>query len=166
VGRCTRKAARWSSMDIRMKNRLRIVSCDRVPRTIARSFGPAAAMLAFMETIRPEGFRLLHAPRYDKIYREGRKVLMKQYRHRSALIADSKRPVRLHSRHLLADIVPRRSFNCFSGDQTPFQNGHRSGGRRVHVVAGGGHRLPYAAAYLILTARNRGRRRRNGGRSN
>jgi enoyl-CoA hydratase/carnithine racemase len=61
---------------------------------------------AFMETISPEGFDFLTPQGYDKIYREGRKVLMNILDIEVPLIAAVNGPVRLHSEYiLLADIV-------------------------------------------------------------
>src|SRR6201998_3066279 len=61
---------------------------------------------AFMETISPEGFDFFTPQGYDKIYREGRKVLMNILDIEVPLIAAVNGPVRLHSEYvLLADIV-------------------------------------------------------------
>jgi enoyl-CoA hydratase/carnithine racemase len=61
---------------------------------------------AFMETISPEGFDFFSPRGYDKIYREGRKVLMNILDIEVPLIAAVNGPVRLHSEYiLLADIV-------------------------------------------------------------
>src|SRR5579862_10060459 len=61
---------------------------------------------AFMETISPEGFDFFSPQGYDKIYREGRKVLMNILDIEAPLIAAVNGPVRLHSEYiLLADII-------------------------------------------------------------
>jgi enoyl-CoA hydratase/carnithine racemase len=61
---------------------------------------------AFMETISPEGFDFFTPRGYDKIYREGRKVLMNILDVEAPLIAAVNGPARLHSEYiLLADIV-------------------------------------------------------------
>ena len=61
---------------------------------------------AFMETISPEGFDFFTPRGYDKIYREGRKVLMNILDIEVPLIAAVNGPARLHSEYvLLADIV-------------------------------------------------------------
>ena len=59
-----------------------------------------------METISPEGFDFFSPQGYDKIYREGRKVLMNILDIEAPLIAAVNGPARLHSEYiLLADIV-------------------------------------------------------------
>jgi enoyl-CoA hydratase/carnithine racemase len=61
---------------------------------------------AFMESISPEGFDFSSPRGYDKIYREGKKVLMNILDIEIPLIAAVNGPVRLHSEYiLLADIV-------------------------------------------------------------
>jgi enoyl-CoA hydratase/carnithine racemase len=61
---------------------------------------------AFMESISPEGFDFFSPAGYDKIYREGKKVLMNILDIEVPLIAAVNGPVRLHSEYiLLADIV-------------------------------------------------------------
>src|SRR6201987_1561089 len=61
---------------------------------------------AFMETISPEGFDFFTPQGYDKIYREGRKVLMNILDIEVPLIAAVNGPAQLHSEYvLLADIV-------------------------------------------------------------
>jgi enoyl-CoA hydratase/carnithine racemase len=61
---------------------------------------------AFMETINPEGFDFFSPQGYDKIYREGKKVLMNILDIEVPLIAAVNGPVRLHSEYiLLCDIV-------------------------------------------------------------
>ncbi|MGA7533948.1 MAG: enoyl-CoA hydratase-related protein, partial [Pseudolabrys sp.] len=52
---------------------------------------------AFMETISPEGFDFFTPQGYDKIYREGRKVLMNILDIEVPLIATVNGPMRLHS---------------------------------------------------------------------
>ena len=61
---------------------------------------------AFMETISPEGFDFFTPRGYDKIYREGKKVLMNILDIEAPMIAAVNGPVRLHSEYiLLCDIV-------------------------------------------------------------
>jgi enoyl-CoA hydratase/carnithine racemase len=61
---------------------------------------------AFMETISPEGFDFFSPMGYDKIYREGKKVLMNILDIEVPFIAAVNGPVRLHSEYiLLADVV-------------------------------------------------------------
>jgi enoyl-CoA hydratase/carnithine racemase len=61
---------------------------------------------AFMDAISPEGFDFFSPQGYDKIFREGRKVLMNILDIEAPLIAALNGPVLLHSEYaLLADIV-------------------------------------------------------------
>jgi enoyl-CoA hydratase/carnithine racemase len=61
---------------------------------------------AFMDEISPEGFDFFTPRGYDKIYREGKKVLMNLLDIEVPLIAALNGPVLLHSEYaLLADIV-------------------------------------------------------------
>jgi len=61
---------------------------------------------AFMDSISPEGFDFFSPRGYDKIYREGKKVLMNLLDIEVPVIAALNGPVRLHSEYvLLADIV-------------------------------------------------------------
>jgi enoyl-CoA hydratase/carnithine racemase len=61
---------------------------------------------AFMESISPDGFDFFSPRGYDKIYREGKKVLMNILDIEVPLIAAVNGPVRLHTEFiLLADIV-------------------------------------------------------------
>ena len=61
---------------------------------------------AFMDTISPGGFDFFTPRGYDKIFREGKKVLMYLLDIEVPLIAALNGPVRLHSEYaLLADIV-------------------------------------------------------------
>jgi enoyl-CoA hydratase/carnithine racemase len=61
---------------------------------------------AFMESISPEGFDFFSPRGFDKIYREGKKVLMNILDIEVPLIAAVNGPVRLHTEYvLLADIV-------------------------------------------------------------
>lgn len=61
---------------------------------------------AFMDAISPEGFDFFTPRGYDKIYREGKKVLMNILDIEVPLIAALNGPVLLHSEYaLLADIV-------------------------------------------------------------
>ena len=64
---------------------------------------------AFMESISPDGFDFFTPQGYDKIYREGKKVLMNILDIEVPVIAAVNGPVRLHSEYiLLADIVLAR----------------------------------------------------------
>ena len=61
---------------------------------------------AFMESISPDGFDFFTPQGFDKIYREGRKVLMNILDIEAPMIAAVNGPVRLHSEYiLLCDIV-------------------------------------------------------------
>lgn len=61
---------------------------------------------AFMDAISPEGFDFFSPRGYDKIYREGKKVLMNILDIEAPMIAALNGPVLLHSEYaLLADIV-------------------------------------------------------------
>ncbi|MCE4555605.1 enoyl-CoA hydratase/isomerase family protein [Roseateles cellulosilyticus] len=61
---------------------------------------------AFMDSISPEGFDFFTPRGYDKIYREGKKVLMNILDIEVPVIAALNGPVRLHSEYvLLSDIV-------------------------------------------------------------
>ena len=83
---------------------------------------------AFMERITLDGFDFFSPRGYDKIYREGKKVLMNILDIEVPLIAAVNGPVRLHSEYiLLADIVlatpsvvfqdkPHFEFGIVSGD--------------------------------------------------
>jgi enoyl-CoA hydratase/carnithine racemase len=61
---------------------------------------------AFMESISPDGFDFFTPQGYDKIFREGKKILMNLLDIEAPMIAAVNGPVRLHSEYiLLADIV-------------------------------------------------------------
>jgi enoyl-CoA hydratase/carnithine racemase len=61
---------------------------------------------AFMESISPEGFDFFSPRGFDKIYREGKKVLMNLLDIEVPMIAAVNGPIRLHTEYvLLADIV-------------------------------------------------------------
>ena len=78
---------------------------------------------AFMESISPEGFDFFSPVGYDKIYREGKKVLMNILDVEVPLIAAVNGPVRLHSEYiLLADIVLATPFTVFQ-DKPHFEFG-------------------------------------------
>jgi enoyl-CoA hydratase/carnithine racemase len=104
---------------------------------------------AFMETISPEGFDFFTPQGYDKIYREGRKVLMNILDIEVPLIAAVNGPARLHSEYvLLADIVLATPSTIFQ-DKPHFEIG---------VVPGDGVHLLWQEAigtirgrYFILT---------------
>jgi len=104
---------------------------------------------AFMETISPEGFDFFTPQGYDKIYREGRKVLMNILDIEAPLIAAVNGPVRLHSEFvLLADIILATPSTVFQ-DKPHFAFG---------IVPGDGVHLlwqetigPIRGRYFILT---------------
>jgi len=104
---------------------------------------------AFMDTISPEGFDFFSPQGYDKIYREGKKVLMNILDIEAPLIAAVNGPVRLHSEYiLLADIVLATPSTVFQ-DQPHFEFG---------IVPGDGVNLLWQEAigtirgrYFILT---------------
>lgn len=78
---------------------------------------------AFMESISPEGFDFFTPQGYDKIYREGKKVLMNVLDIEVPLIAAVNGPVRLHSEYvLLADIVLATPSTVFQ-DKPHFEFG-------------------------------------------
>ena len=102
-----------------------------------------------METISPEGFDFFTPQGYDKIYREGRKVLMNILDIEVPLIAAVNGPMRLHSEYvLLADIVLATPSTVFQ-DRPHFEFG---------IVSGDGVHLLWQEAvgtirgrYFILT---------------
>jgi len=78
---------------------------------------------AFMETIAAEGFDFFSPRGYDKIYREGKKVLMNILDIEAPLIAAVNGPARLHSEYiLLADIVLATPSTVFQ-DKPHFEFG-------------------------------------------
>ncbi len=78
---------------------------------------------AFMETISPEGFDFFTPQGYDKIYREGRKILMNILDIEVPLIAAVNGPARVHSEYiLLADIVLATPSTVFQ-DKPHFEFG-------------------------------------------
>src|ERR1700741_467613 len=88
---------------------------------------------AFMETISPEGFDFFTPRGYDKIYREGRKVLMNILDIEVPLIAAVNGPVRLHSEYiLLCDIVLATPSTVFQ-DKPHFEFGVVTG-NGVHLL--------------------------------
>jgi len=88
---------------------------------------------AFMETITLDGFDFFSPQGYDKIYREGRKVLMNILDIEAPLIAAVNGPVRLHSEYiLLADIVLATPSTVFQ-DKPHFEFGIVSGDG-VHLL--------------------------------
>jgi enoyl-CoA hydratase/carnithine racemase len=104
---------------------------------------------AFMESISPDGFDFFSPQGYDKIYREGRKVLMNILDIEVPLIAAVNGPTRLHSEYiLLADIVLATPATVFQ-DKPHFDFG---------IVPGDGVHLVWQEAigtirgrYFILT---------------
>ena len=102
-----------------------------------------------METISPEGFDFFTPQGYDKIYREGRKVLMNILDIEVPMIAAVNGPARLHSEYiLLADIVLATPSTIFQ-DKPHFDFG---------IVPGDGVHLVWQEAigtirgrYFILT---------------
>lgn len=78
---------------------------------------------AFMETISPDGFDFFTPQGYDKIYREGRKVLMNILDIEAPMIAAVNGPCRLHSEYiLLCDIVLAAPSTVFQ-DKPHFELG-------------------------------------------
>lgn len=78
---------------------------------------------AFMDTITSDGFDFFTPQGYDKIYREGKKVLMNILDIEVPMIAAVNGPVRLHSEYvLLADIVLATPATVFQ-DQPHFEFG-------------------------------------------
>jgi enoyl-CoA hydratase/carnithine racemase len=104
---------------------------------------------AFMESITLDGFDFFTPQGYDKIYREGKKVLMNLLDIEVPLIAAVNGPVRLHSEYiLLADIVLATPSTVFQ-DKPHFEFG---------IVSGDGVHLLWQEAigmirgrYFILT---------------
>lgn len=104
---------------------------------------------AFMEEIALDGFDFFSPRGYDKIYREGKKVLMNILDIEVPLIAAVNGPVRLHSEYiLLADIVLATPSTLFQ-DKPHFEFG---------IVSGDGVQLLWQEAigtirgrYFILT---------------
>jgi enoyl-CoA hydratase/carnithine racemase len=104
---------------------------------------------AFMDTITPDGFDFFSPQGYDKIYREGKKVLMNILDIEAPVIAAVNGPVRLHSEYiLLADIVLATPATVFQ-DHPHFEFG---------IVPGDGVNLLWPEAigtirgrYFILT---------------
>ena len=86
-----------------------------------------------------DGFDFFTPQGYDKIYREGKKVLMNILDIEVPLIAAVNGPVRLHSEYiLLADIVLATPSTVFQ-DKPHFEFGIVSGDG-VHLVVAGSHR--------------------------
>src|SRR3984893_14466869 len=78
---------------------------------------------AFMESISPEGFDFFTPQGYDKIYREGKKIVMNILDIEVPLIAAVNGPARLHSEYvLLADIVLATPSTVFQ-DKPHFEFG-------------------------------------------
>lgn len=104
---------------------------------------------AFMESITSDGFDFFSPRGYDKIYREGKKVLMNILDIEAPMIAAVNGPVRLHSEYiLLADVVLATPSTVFQ-DKPHFEFG---------IVPGDGVNLLWQEAigtirgrYFILT---------------
>ena len=95
------------------------IGCDHDNRVVILTGSGAA----FMETISPEGFDFFTPQGYDKIYREGKKVLMNILDIEVPLIAAVNGPARLHSEYiLLADIVLATPSTVFQ-DKPHFEFG-------------------------------------------
>ena len=78
---------------------------------------------AFIETISPEGFDFFTPQGFDKIYREGKKILMNILNIEVPLIAAVNGPARVHSEYiLLADIVLASPSTVFQ-DKPHFEFG-------------------------------------------
>jgi enoyl-CoA hydratase/carnithine racemase len=79
-----------------------VIGSDRDNRVVILTGSGAA----FMESITPEGFDFFTPRGFDKIYREGKKVLMNILDIEVPMIAAVNGPMRLHTEYaLLADIV-------------------------------------------------------------
>ena len=88
---------------------------------------------AFMEAISPDGFDFFSPQGYDKIFREGRRVLMNILDIEAPLIAAVNGPVRLHSEYiLLSDVVLATPATVFQ-DKPHFEFGIVPGDG-VHLV--------------------------------
>ncbi len=88
---------------------------------------------AFMETLGPDGFDFFTPRGYDKIYREGKKVLMNILDIEAPMIAAVNGPCRLHSEYiLLCDIVLATPSTVFQ-DKPHFEFGIVPGDG-VHLV--------------------------------
>ena len=88
---------------------------------------------AFMDTISPDGFDFFSPQGYDKILREGRKVLMNILDIEAPMIAALNGPVLLHSEYaLLADIVLATPQTVFQ-DKPHFEFGIVPGDG-VHLI--------------------------------
>jgi enoyl-CoA hydratase/carnithine racemase len=99
---------------------------------------------AFMEKITLDGFDFFSPRGYDKIYREGKKVLMNILDIEVPLIAAVNGPVRLHSEYiLLADIVLATPSTVFQ-DKPHFEFG---------IVSGDGVHLLWQEAIGIVRGR-------------
>ena len=102
-----------------------------------------------MESISPDGFDFFTPQGYDKIFREGKKILMNLLDIEAPMIAAVNGPVRLHSEYiLLADIVLATPAAVFQ-DKPHFEFG---------IVPGDGVNLLWQEAigtirgrYFILT---------------
>jgi len=95
------------------------IGADRDNRVVILTGSGAA----FMESISPDGFDFFSPQGYDKIYREGKKVLMNILDIEVPLIAAVNGPVRLHSEYiLLADIVLASPSTVFQ-DKPHFEFG-------------------------------------------
>ena len=109
---------------------------------------------AFMETIASDGFDFSTPQGYNKIYREGKKVLMNILDIEAPMITAVNGPVRLHSEYiLLADIVLAAPSTVFQ-DKPHFEFG---------IVPGDGVHLlwqevigPVRGRYFILTRQELG----------
>ena len=99
---------------------------------------------SFMETITPDGFDFFSPRGYDKIYREGKKVLMNILDIEVPMIAAVNGPVRLHSEYLLlCDIVLATPSTVFQ-DKPHFEFG---------IVPGDGVNLLWQEAIGTIRAR-------------
>src|SRR6202045_884847 len=82
---------------------------------------------AFMETISPEGFDFFTPQGYDKIYREGKKVLMNILDIEVPLIAAVNGPVQLHSKYVLPGVFVLAPPSMVFPDKPHFEFGIASG---------------------------------------
>src|SRR6201987_33537 len=99
---------------------------------------------AFMETITAEGFDFFSPRGYDKIYREGRKVLMNIIDIEAPVIAAVNGPVRLHSEYILLAYIVLATPSTVFQDKPHFDFG---------IVPGDGVHLLWQGAIGTIPGR-------------
>jgi len=103
---------------------------------------------AFIDRIDPEGFDFFSPRGYDKIYREGKKVLSNLLDIPVPVIAALNGPTTVHSEYvLLADIVIATPDTVFQG-QAALRLRDRAG-RRHSLALAGGHRLDPRHTFVL-----------------